>query len=235
MNLRVILLVFVVILFLLVSILISYVSFETNSLSQGYQEGNVQIIQSTPPGTIPHIIIVKNNGKKPVMIESGQILTSNISQNLVVADDEVVEQNSSESVKAYCFEPNQSAVPGSNLIPSSQASSQVKTLIANSNPNNIQNATQTQLEIWILVTRDNVNVNSGEASSLVQKQQISYSQLNQDISTAKNNLITSFNISSSEIGNFNQTSSQINLNYIINNAFKWINIFVDWVRSSLGI
>ncbi len=80
-----------------------------------------------------------------------------------------------------------------------------------------------------------MNVNSGEASSLVQKQQISYSQLNQDISTAKNNLITSFNISSSEIGNFNQTSSQINLNYIINNAFKWINIFVDWVRSSLGI
>ena len=59
MNLRVILLVFVVILFVLISILISFISFENNSLSQGYQDGNVQIIQSTPPGTIPHIIIVK--------------------------------------------------------------------------------------------------------------------------------------------------------------------------------
>ncbi len=235
MNLRVILLVFVVILFFLASVLISFVSFETNSLSQGYQDGNVQLIQSTPAGTIPHIIIVKNNGKGPVMVESGQILTSNTSQNLVVAEDKVVEQNSSESLKAYCFEPNQSAVPGSNLTPTSQASTQVKTLIKNSNPNNIQNATQTQLEIWILVTKDNVNINVGEAPGLVQQQQISYSKLNQDIGTAKNNLISSFNISSSEIGNLNQTSSQINLNNIVNNAFNWINRFVDWVKTTLGI
>ena len=235
MNLRVILLVFVVILFALVSILISFVSFETNSLSQGYQDGNVQIIQSTPPGTIPHIIIVKNNGKKPVMVESGQILTSNISQNLVVAEDTLVEQNTNESVKAYCYEPNQSAVPGSNLTPSSQASEPIETLIKNSNPSNIQNATLTQLQIWILVTKDNVNINSGEAPSLVQTQQISDSQLNQDISNAQNNLITTFNISSSEIGNLNQTSSQINLNYIITDAYNWINIFVNWVRHSLGI
>jgi hypothetical protein len=235
MNLRVILLVFVVILFVLISILISFISFENNSLSQGYQDGNVQIIQSTPPGTIPHIIIVKNNGKKPVMVESGQILTSNISQNLVVAEDTLVEQNSSESVKAYCYEPNQSAVPGSNLTPSSQASAPVETIIKNSNPSNIQNATLTQLQIWILVTKDNVNINSGEAPSLVQTQQISDSQLNQDISNAQNNLITTFNISSSEIGNLNQTSSQINLNYIITDAYNWINIFVNWVRNSLGI
>ncbi len=235
MNLRVILLVFVVILFVLISILISFVSFENNSLSQGYQDGNVQIIQSTSPGTIPHIIIVKNNGKKPVMVESGQILTSDISQNLVVAEDEVVDQNTSESVKAYCYEPNQSAVPGSNLKPSNQASAQIETLIRNSNPSNIQNATQTQLQIWILITKDNVNINSGEAPSLVQTQQISDSQLNQDISNAKNNLMTTFNISSSEIGNLNQNSSQINLNYIITDAYNWVNIFVNWVRSSLGI
>ncbi len=235
MNLRVILLVFVVILFVLISILISFVSFENNSLSQGYQDGNVQIIQSTPSGTIPHIIIVKNNGKKPVMVESGQILTSDISQNLVVAEDEVVDQNTSESVKAYCYEPNQSAVPGSNLKPSNQASAPIETLIRNSNPSNIQNATQTQLQIWILITKDNVNINSGEAPSLVQTQQISDSQLNQDISNAKNNLMTTFNISSSEIGNLNQNSSQINLNYIITDAYNWVNIFVNWVRSSLGI
>jgi len=235
MNLRVILLVFVVILFVLVSILISFVSFENNSLSQGYQDGNVQIIQNTPPGTIPHIIIVKNNGKKPVMVKSGQILTSNISQNLVVAEDKVVEQNSSESIKTYCFEPNQSAVPGSNLTPASQASAPIETLIKNSNPSNFQNATLTQLQIWILVTKDNVNVNSGEAPSLVQTQQISYYQLNQDISKAKNNLVTTFNISSSEIGNLNQTNSQININYIITYAYNWINIFINWVRSSLGI
>ncbi len=235
MNLRVILLVFVVILFVLISILISFVSFENNSLIQGYQAGSVQIIQSTPAGTIPHIIIVKNNGKKPVMIESGQILTSNNSQNLVVAEDTMVEQNSSESVKAYCYEPNRSAIPGSNLKPSSKASAPIETLIKNSNPSNIQNATLTQLQIWILVTKDNVNINSGEVTSLVQTQQISNSQWNQDISNAKNNLTTTFNISSSEIGNLNQTSSQINVNYIITDAYNWINIFVNWVRSSLGI
>jgi hypothetical protein len=80
-----------------------------------------------------------------------------------------------------------------------------------------------------------VDINSGEAPSLIQEQQISISQLNQDISTAESNLITSFNISSSQISNFNQTSSQINLNNIIDNAFNLINTFVNWVRSSLGI
>ena len=235
MNLRVILLVIVVIVFLLASLLISFLSFQTNSLSQGYQDGSVQIIQNTTPGTIPHVITVKNNGKKPVMVENGQILTSNISQNLVVAEDKVIEQNSSEKVKAYCFEPKKKAVPGSNLTPSGQASTQVKTLIMNSNPNNIQNATQTQLQIWILVTGNNVDINSGEVPSLIQQQQISISQLNQNISTAESNLITSFNISSSQISNFNQTSSQINLNNIIDNAFNLINTFVNWVRSSLGI
>ncbi len=235
MNSRVILLVFLVIFFFVVSVLITFISFETNSLSQGYQDGSVQIIQNTTPGTIPHIVTVKNNGKKPVMVESSQVLTSNNSQNMVVAEDKIVEQNSSENVKCYCFDPNRRAVPGSNLTPSSQASQQVETLIKNSNPNNIQNATQTQIEIWIIVSNNNVNINSGEAPALIEQQQISYSQFNQDISTAQNNLISNFNISSSEIKNLNQTSSQINVNNIINNVLNWINELINWIRNSLGI
>lgn len=235
MNPRVILLVLLIVLFSLGGAIFSLLSFETSSLSQAYQDGNVVIIQSTPAGTVPHVVTVKNTGKKPLMVEHGQILNSSSSQDLVIAENKRVDQNSSENVKAYCYEPKQKAVPGSKLTPGGQASSQIKSVIENSNPSDIQNATPAQLQIWILVTGDNVDINTGEGPALIQMQQISQSNLNQQISTAKSNLITVLNITSSELKNINQNNSQSSLNDFFNQIINWINGFIDWIRSSLGI
>lgn len=231
MNFRVILLIIIVIVFTIGGILISLMSFEANSLKEAYGQGTVDIIQNTTAGTVPHTITVKNNGKKPLMIEKGQILISSTSQDLVVAEDKQINQNSSSLVKAYCFQPNQSAVPGSKLIPSDKASTQIIQIIDNSNPSDLQNATKTQIQIWIIVSKDNINPNTGEASSFLERHQISSGDLLQQISEARNNLIKGLNVTAGEIKNINQTSAPPS----INDAINWINQFINWIKNSFGI
>ena len=231
MNIRAILLVLLVILFSLGCVLFSFMSFDSNSLKDAYQEGNVEIIQNTTAGTVPHVIEIKNTGKKPLMVETGQILTSNSSQDLVVAQNKKINQNSSAEVKAYCFQPGQRAIPGSKLIPSNKATSQIKEVIKNSNLLDKNNATQTQLQIWILVSQDNVNLSSGEAIALMEKQGITSAKILQELSDARNNLIKTLNITTEDLKNMGNNSSS----NILNELYNLITEFINWIKNSFGI
>lgn len=231
MNIRVILLVLLVIIFTLGCVLFSFISFDSNSLKDAYQEGNVEIIQNTAAGTVPHLVVIKNTGKKPLVIETGQVLTSNSSQDLVVAQNKKINQNSSAEVKAYCFQPGQKAISGSKLIPSDKASSQITKVIQNSNLNDKNNATQTQLQIWILVSQDNVNLNSGEASALVEKQEITSAKILQELSDARSNLIKSLNITTGDLKNKSNDSSS----NIFSDIYNLITGFINWIINSFGI
>lgn len=231
MNIRAILLVLLVILFSLGCVLFSFMSFDSNSLKDAYQEGNVEIIQNTTAGTVPHVIEIKNTGKKPLMVETGQILTSNSSQDLVVAQNKKINQNSSAEVKAYCFQPEQKAIPGSKLIPSNKASTQIKEVIKNSNLLDKNNATQTQLQIWILVSQDNVNLSSGEAIALMEKQEITSAKILQELSDARNNLIKTLNITTEDLKNIGNNSTS----NILNELYNLITGFINWIKNSFGI
>jgi len=132
------------------------------------------------------VILVKNNGKKPLMVKIGQILTSNTSQDLVVAEDKWITQNSSSHVKAYCFQPSQSATPGTKLIPTEMASSEIQQIITESNLEDTQNTTKTQLEIWIIVTGNKINVDSGEAASLMDKKGINNTEITVQVRSSMN-------------------------------------------------
>lgn len=231
MNIRAILLVLLVILFSLGCVLFSFMSFDSNSLKDAYQEGNVEIIQNTTAGTVPHVIEIKNTGKKPLMVETGQILTSNSSQDMVVAQNKKINQNSSAEVKAYCFQPGQRAIPGSKLIPSNKATSQIKEVIKNSNLLDKNNATQTQLQIWILVSQDNVNLSSGEAIALMEKQGITSAKILQELSDARNNLIKTLNITTEDLKNMGNNSSS----NILNELYNLITEFINWIKNSFGI
>lgn len=235
MNFRVLLLIFLVFLFFIGTVIFSFRTFETNSLNQAYQDGSVELIQNTQAGTVPHIVTIKNNGKQPLTVRTGQILTSNNSQDLVVAEDKRIDKNSSANVKAYCFEPKQKAAPGSKLAPSNQASQQITAIINNSNLSNIQNTTQTQLQIWILVSGNEVNINSGETSAFIEKQDLSNANILQELSDAKDNLITSLNISTNDLKTINQTSFQNNSGDIFNWINSLINEFITWIKTSFGI
>lgn len=230
MNFRVILLVLLVTIFTICGVYLSVLSFQANSLKESYIEGDVEIIQNTTAGTVPHVIQVKNSGKKPLMVKIGQILVSNTSQDMVIAEDKWITQNTSSYIRAYCFQPNQSAVPGTKLIPTEMASSQIKQIIANSNLTDTQNTTKTQFEIWIIVTRDNLNITSGEASDLMEKNNSSNINISEQVNEAKNNIIKNFNITEGEIKNIKPNSS-----ISINDLGNWIIGFINWIKNSFNI
>lgn len=221
MNFRVILLVVLVLIFTMSGVYLSVLSFESNSLTDAYKEGDLEIIQNTTAGTVPHVILVKNNGKNPVMVEVGQILESNSSQDLVVAEDKRVSQNSSSYIRAYCLQPNQTATPGEKLEPTEKASSKIKQIIENSNLADTQNATITQLQIWIIVSKDNLNTTSGEASVLLEKEGLTSTEISQLLNDTRSKLVKNLNITEGELKNL-KPNSTMDLNEIIDGIINWI-------------
>ena len=230
MNLRVILLVFVIFIFAIGFGVMSYSQSLGVPLKQAYDEGKVTIVQNTTAGTVPHVVVVHNNGTKPVKLQKGDILKSNSSQDLVIAENDKVPQNSTGNVSAYCFEPGQEAVQGAKLSPSATtASTQIKQIIDNSNPSDLQNATSTQLQIWTVVSGGNLNIYSGEPAALVDNQGITFSKLRQELANARSSVMTMFNVNSEGLTNLSQNSTTTSSG--VQGVF---NDFMSWIKS-LGI
>lgn len=227
MNFRVILLVILVFIFTLSGVYLNVVSFGANSLNTAFAEGNVEITQNTTAGTVPHIVKIVNSGKKPVMVESGQILRSDTSQDLVAAENKMIYQNSTDYVKAYCYEPNQTSAPGTQLYPKDRASSDIKQIIDHSNIMDSRNTTSTQLQIWIIVSGDNIDTTTGEVQELVKKQSISNAEITQELNDARINLLKSLNVTEEEIKNIEPTSS-IDIGALIKE-------FIDWIKNAFNI
>lgn len=229
MNFRLVLLILLVMIFTSICVFIGFTAWGGDSLPDAYSKGNIEIVHNTPAGTVPHQVTIINKGKKPVSIQSGDVLISNTSQDLVVAEDTEITPTSNITVKTYCFQPEQKAIPNTKLTPSIPASNQIKMLIKNSDLSNIQNATQTQLQIWIIVSKDNINPNSGESSALREKQDISNLEFTENITSAKNNLLSTFSISLEQIKSINKTNTTYNSNQIING----INELIEWIKGIL--
>ena len=208
MNFRLVLLIFLVVLFAVGTGFLSYSQSTGITLKEAYDNGNVVITQNTSAGTVPHQVVVVNNGRDPIKVQVGDVLTANSSQDLVVAENKSVPINSSEVVYAYCLDPSTQAVVGSKLKANGTATNAVQQVIANSNIRDLTNATNAQLEIWILTSGVNFNIYSGEPVALVNAQKINYTTLRQMVSTAKSNLAAQFNVKVDSIKNINQTSSQ---------------------------
>jgi len=190
------------------------------SLKDAYNNGNVIITQNTSAGTVPHQVVVANNGRDPIKVEVGDVLTSNSSQKLVVAENKSVPTNSSEVIYAYCLDPSTQAIVGSKLEASGTASNAIQQVIANSNIHDQTNATTAQLEIWILTSGVNFNIYSGEPVALVSAQKINYTTLRQMISNAKSSLASQFNVKVDNIKNINQSSTQSS-DGTLKGAYHW--------------
>jgi len=229
MNMRLILLIAVVVVFAAGSGAMSFLSGGGVTLEQAYDNQQVDIIQNTAAGSIPHNITVKNNGTKPLVVDKGTILKSKESQDVVIITDKKINPNSNDTVLAYCIEPDQKAVTGSSLYPSGTASSQVKEIIDNSNPSDLQNATQAQLQIWVIVTKGNVNVYSGEAMAVVQNQKTKYYQLQEKVETAKKNVMSRFNLTSEGVKNMSFSVESDN------SANTWVADLRQWFKNTVGV
>lgn len=229
MNIRLILLIMVVVVFAAGCGAMSYLSGGGTTLEQAYDNKQVEIVQNTAAGAIPHNVTIKNNGTKPVMVDKGTILKSKESQDLVIINDKKINPNNNDTVQAYCIEPDEKAVPGATLSPSGTASSQIMQIIDSSNPSDLQNATQSQLEIWIIASKGNVDVYSGESMAVVQAQKTKYYLLKEKLDTAKLSVMSRFGLTSEALQNISFTADSDN------SANTFISNIRLWFKNTVGI
>jgi hypothetical protein len=227
MSIRLVFLIFVIVIFAAGTGFLSYTQSTGIPLAQAYTDGNVVITQVTPAGSIPHHLNITNNGNEPINVQIGDVLISNSSQNLVIAQNETVNKNSSDIVSAYCIQPSQRAVPGVKLEVNGTSSNAVKQVIEGSNPNDLTNATSTQVQIFILTSGVNFYIYSGEPVAEVSNQSITYTKYRQLVTAASAALATRFNVSVNNIGNINQNQTS--------NSTDSVNGFLNWVKTNTGI
>lgn len=227
MSIRLVFLIFVIVIFAAGTGFLSYTQSTGIPLAQAYTDGNVVITQVTPAGSIPHHLNITNNGNEPINVQIGDVLISNSSQNLVIAQNETVNKNSSDIVSAYCIQPSQRAVPGVKLEVNGTSSNAVKQVIEGSNPNDLTNATSTQVQIFILTSGVNFYIYSGEPVAEVSNQSITYTKYRQLVTASSAALATRFNVSVNNIGNINQNQTS--------NSTDSVNGFLNWVKTNTGI
>ncbi|OEC86768.1 MULTISPECIES: hypothetical protein [Methanobacterium] len=227
MNIRVVSLVLVVLIFALVSGMISYSVSSGVHLNDAYTSGKITVVQQTAAGTVPHQVMITNNASKSVKVKKGDVLASTVSQDLVIAEDKTISSNSNATVKAYCLEPSQRAVVGTKLLPVNTTYSAITRVISDSNPTNSQSAMNAQLQIWIITSEGNLNPYTGEPVAVVDNNNITWSEFRQDIADAKSDVMSTFNVTESNIKNLNQTQSNSG------STSSWIDNTISWIKESI--
>jgi hypothetical protein len=188
-----------VILFALTSGYMSYSVSSGEALNEVYNKENIQVIQSTSAGTIPHEVNVKNNGNNAIKVKKGEVLTSSVSPDMIIAEDKTVEPNSNQTVKAYSLEPSERAKVGSKLLPVNTTYDSLNQIIDDSDTSNKQSALNTQLQIWVIMSGGSLNPYTGEPVAVVEKNDIAWTQLRQNISDAKTSIMNTFNVNENQI------------------------------------
>ena len=96
-----------------------------------------------------------------------------------------------------------------------------------SNINDLNNATNAQVQIWILTSGVDFNIYSGEPVAVVETQKINYTKLRQIVSDAKTAISTRFNVNVNNIDKLNQNGTS--------NSTGIVDGFINWIKSTTGI
>jgi hypothetical protein len=227
MNVRLVFLILVIVFFALGTGFMSYSQTTGVSFKQAYDAKTVVATQVTNPGTVPHQVSIKNTGNDAVKMVVGDVLTANSSQDLVIAENKTILANSTDNVNAYGLVPGQKSIPGVKFKPGGTSSTAIKEIIYSSNPNDLLNATATQVQIWIITSGIDFSIYTGEPVALVEQQNMSYTQLRQVVSDAKTSISTRFNVKTEEIKNLNENGTSNSGNIMDN--------FLTWLKSTTGI
>ena len=227
MSIRLVFLIFVIVIFAAGTGFLSYSQSTGISLTQAYTDGNVVITQVTSAGSIPHHVNITNNGNEPINVQIGDVLVSNSSQNLVIAQNITIDKNSTNTVSAYCIQPSQRAVPSVKLNVNGTSSNAVIQVIEGSNPNNLSSATNTQAQIFILTSGVNFYIYNGEPTAEVSNQSITYTKYKQIVTAAATALATRYNVTVNNISNINQNQTP--------NSTDSVTGFLNWIKTNTGI
>lgn len=85
----------------------------------------------------------------------------------------------------------------------------------------------TQLQIWVITSEGNLNPYTGEPVAVVENNNMTWSQFRQDITNAKSNVMSTFNVKEDNIKNLNQTQS----NSVQDSS--WIDNTISWIKGSI--
>jgi hypothetical protein len=223
MNFRIILVVIFIFLFASAMGAMNFISAKGLTLDEAYKNGDVEIIQQTTAGTIPHSITIANKGENPINIEKGSMLTSKSSQDMVIARDDVVLSGAKLTVPAYCIEPGEKAADKSKLKAAGLAPQVIIDIISISNPAQQSEAFNTQIKIWTITGGEDFNVYTGESLAVSQEQGISFYDIKQNMSNAKIEVMTKFNFTENQMNTININSPLLNQSdSIFNQFFSWL-------------
>jgi len=228
MNIRVIFVVFIIFAFAFGTGIWSYLSLQGLDINQAYETGALEIVQNSSAGAVPHDITIKNNGLESVKIKVGDTLTSSTSENMVIAESKIIDPDSVTNVKAYCIEPEKRALAGEKLIPTNSSSSRIIQIIKDSNMQNPEGALKAQLQIWVLVSGGNLNIYRAEPYAVIKTQGLSYTEMRDNVSEAKIEVMTKFNMSEEQLRNVQNLSDA-------DQGQSWIDGIIIWIRTNLGI
>jgi ARG and Rhodanese-Phosphatase-superfamily-associated Protein domain len=228
MNFRAVLLVLLIVVFAVSMGAVNFASLGSVGLEQAQADGSAVVTQNTAAGTVPHTVTITNNGTRSVNVKQGQLLESPDSQDLVVAENVTVNPGTNSTVKTYCTEPGQKANPGSNLTANQTANEMVMTIIQASVPSDAVSARQAQLKIWTLKMGGEVDPYTGEAAAMVQSSRSSYYQLRQDLSAAKGNVSSQFNLNNETLKNVQNLAGSPGVS-------TWLEDLRNWFAEVLGI
>jgi hypothetical protein len=104
----------------------------------------------------------------------------------------------------------------------------VMTIIQASVPSDVISARQAQLKIWTLKMGGEVDPYSGEAAAVVQSSRSSYYQLRQDLSAAKDNVSSQFNLNNETLKNVQNLAGSPGVT-------TWLEDLRNWFAEVLGI
>lgn len=224
MNLRVLILISLIIIFAGGLGSLCYLHHGGITLKEAYDKGNVNITQITSAGTIPHQVLISTNSEEPVRVEKGTILTNPESEDLVIARDEIIPPRSNSTIPAYCIEPEQSAIKGSQLNVSDKAPEMIQEVIESSNPENPSEAFNTQLKIWLLARGSNFDIYSGEVYYTVRANNMYFYQFKENLSFTKAELMAKFNLTEEQLNSININST------ILSSGKNWLDEIMEFLR-----
>lgn len=226
MNIRVLGFVLLIILFAVASAMFSLSVSGGVSLTDAYNSGNVKVIQKSAAGAIPHEVEIFNNGNSVINIKKGNVLSSSLSEELVIAENKQIAPSTSNMIKAFGIESSQRAVPDSKFLPVNNTYSAVDKIITVTNLQNSQITYEDQLKIWIIMSEGNFNPYTGEPVAVVENKGITWTQFRQNVQEAKSDIMKTFNVNDNEIKNLNHQTMK---------SPNWVDAITNWIKNALRL
>ncbi|MGB9838620.1 hypothetical protein [Methanothermobacter sp.] len=230
MNSRILLVISLIFIFAFLSGWIGYITLGGPDLASACRDGSAEVIQKGIAGEVPNTVEIRNTGNKPVRVDTGTLLASKTSGDLVIATDTIVSPGTVEDVPAYSVEPEDRTLEGVKLEPTGKAPALMVDVLSSSNPADPSEAFTTQLKLWVLSRGDELNIYRGEVYAMVKKRDMRFYQLRENITAVRSELMDEYGLTEEQFSELNINSPILNQT---GNPFRLFSV-LDALKNQIG-